>query len=263
MDKRKSFLQLSERQKRRRLASVAYADSSTSLSEVDVINHDIDVDVTNHDIYVESRNVENELVAEESENESSSVIETSASCLSQERMDEIEDNDVNLDTDENVNMEIEENINIDDKKNLVAKLCDWALLFGISHVALTALLMILRISLPDEQLPKDARTLLRTPRKTVIRKVSPGNYFHYGLLKGIMDQLKNHMNHSGILDKIYIDIGIDGLPIAKSSRSQLWPILGRISNTVVKWNPFVIGILYIYTIFYIFKRKAFTVIARS
>jgi len=68
-------------------------------------------------------------------------------------------------------------------------------------VALSALLIILRIFLPVEQLPKDARTLLCTPQKTVIRKVTPGNYFHYGLLKGIMDELRSHADHSGILEK--------------------------------------------------------------
>jgi len=40
-------------------------------------------------------------------------------------------------------------------------------------------------------------------------------------LKGITDELRSHANHSGILDKIYINIGIDGLPLAKSSKSQL------------------------------------------
>ncbi|KYN02340.1 hypothetical protein ALC62_06834 [Cyphomyrmex costatus] len=150
-------------------------------------------------------------------------------------MDEIEADDINIDIEDNV-------IDIVEKENFTEKLCKWALLFGISHTALSALLIILRIYLPMEQLPTNARTLLCTPRKTLIRKVTPGNYFHYGLLKGIIDELRSHVDHSEILDKIYIDIGIDGLPIAKSSRSQLWPILGKISNTVSKWNPFIIGV---------------------
>lgn len=175
-------------------------------------------------------------------------------------MNEIEDNDINMDIDE------ENVIDIDNKENLAAKLCDWALLFGISHVAL---LIILKIYLPVEQLPKDARTLLCTPRKTIIRKVTPGNYFHYGLLKGITDELRSHMDHSGILDKIYINIGIDGLPIAKNSRGQLWPILGKISNTVSKWNPFVIGFFFYFLIYFLMHwrmerktRKFFGCLAR-
>lgn len=244
MNKRKPFLQLSKRQQRRRLAAVARVDNAASLS-------DSEVDVTNYDVRVNvESNVEDNLVVEESENEN--VGDEIFASSSEERMNEIEDNDINMDIDK-------ENV----EENLAAKLCDWALLFGISHMALSALLIILRIYLPVEQLPKDARTLLCTPRKTVIRKVTPGNYFHYGLLKGITDELRSHTDHSGILDKIYIDIGIDGLPIAKSSRSQLWPILGKISNTVIRWNPFVIGYSFInfillshfHTLTYIFDKK--------
>ncbi|XP_067206975.1 uncharacterized protein [Linepithema humile] len=158
MDERKPFLQLSERQQRRRLAAVVvHVNNAASVSEVDV---------TNNDINVESRSVENELIAE-SENES--IGETCTSCSSQERMDEIEDN---IDIDDNINMDVDEEDVIGNEECLAAKLCDWALLFGISHVALSALLIILRIYLPMEQLPKDARTLLCTPRKTVIRKVA-------------------------------------------------------------------------------------------
>ena len=146
--------------------------------------------------------------------------------------------------DEN-NMDVDVIDNVGNEETLAAKLSYWALLFGISHTALSALLLILTTALPAEQLPKDARTLLDTPRKTVIRRVLPGNYFHYGLLRGIVDELKGHSDHSGIRDTITIDIGIDGLPIAKSSKSQLWPILGRIRTTVTLWNPFLIGFYFI------------------
>lgn len=53
------------------------------------------------------------------------------------------------------------------------KLADWAVTYNISLVSLSALLSILQPSLPD--LPKDARTLLRTNRLVEIKTVAGGN----------------------------------------------------------------------------------------
>ncbi len=61
-----------------------------------------------------------------------------------------EESDSDRDTDETV----------DQSCNLGASLHNWALTFGVSLVALTALLGLLRLYHPD--LPKDARTLLKT-----------------------------------------------------------------------------------------------------
>jgi len=58
-------------------------------------------------------------------------------------------------------------IGIDNEEKLVAKLYDWTLLFGLSYIALSILLIMLKMYL---QLSKDARILLCTPRKTVIGK---------------------------------------------------------------------------------------------
>ncbi|KYN04656.1 hypothetical protein ALC62_04487 [Cyphomyrmex costatus] len=41
-------------------------------------------------------------------------------------------------------------------------------------------------------------------------------------------------------NNIHVNINIDGLPLAKSSNSQLWPILGEIQNHTFK-DPFLIG----------------------
>jgi len=110
MDERKPFLQLSERQQRRRLAAVAHVDNAASLSEVEITNYDVNVE----NCVVES--VEDKFtVAEESENESIGEISTSSS---QENMNEIEDIDINMDIDE------EDVTDIDNEENLAAKLCN-------------------------------------------------------------------------------------------------------------------------------------------
>jgi len=57
------------------------------------------------------------------------------------------------------------------------KIGDWARNFGISLVALTALLGILCLSHPD--LPKDSRTLLRTTTKYFIQEKEGGKYYFW------------------------------------------------------------------------------------
>jgi hypothetical protein len=90
-------------------------------------------------------------------------------------------------------------------------------------------------------LPWDCRTLLTTPQSILssIRIVDPGKYYHFGLAAGIIRHATSN------LKEIKVMIGIDGLPIPKSSNSQLWPILAYIINT--KKNVFPIGIYHGYT----------------
>lgn len=57
---------------------------------------------------------------------------------------------------------------------------------------MTELLKILR-NQGHEDLSKDARTLLKTPRKICITVCEPGEYFHYGLQTGLCDILANRV----------------------------------------------------------------------
>lgn len=99
----------------------------------------------------------------------------------------------------------------------------------------SSLLRILR-SEGHNHLPKDSRTLMKTPRFTILYKKSGGHYYHYGLQNGLIDQLKQ-FNMLISNNVIYINVNIDGLPIAKSSKSQLWPILAQIVSENSK--PFI------------------------
>lgn len=110
--------------------------------------------------------------------------------------------------------------------NLSTKLRKWYSDGTIAKTHLNSLLAILREEGYSE-LPKDSRTLLNTPRKTVITPCEPGEYFHYGLqqaLTDILDQTK--IKDSNIL----IDINVDGLPLTKSTHRTLWPIQGKLVN---------------------------------
>ncbi|KAF0748543.1 Uncharacterized protein FWK35_00025903 [Aphis craccivora] len=58
-----------------------------------------------------------------------------------------------------------------------------------------------------------------------VPQTTPGHYYHFGLEEGIIRHASSYN-----LSEIKLMIGIDGLPIAKSSNSQLWPILAYIEN---------------------------------
>lgn len=66
-------------------------------------------------------------------------------------------------------------------------LVNWALEYGITLVALTALLPILRFHHPT--LPKDARTLLNTDRGDRGDRVVGGTFFYFGILSSLSGKL--------------------------------------------------------------------------
>jgi len=108
-------------------------------------------------------------------------------------------------------------------------LTTWALQYNIPHNALNGLLLILKEIPGLEKLPKDSRSVLKTRQvneTNEITVIEPGLYFHFGLASAIKRYfLVNPTTH---VDVVKIVIGIDGLPISKSSNSAFWPILGYI-----------------------------------
>jgi len=72
-----------------------------------------------------------------------------------------------------------------------------------------------------------------------------GNFYYYGL----QTALKDHLRHTRSFDKcledpIKINLSIDGLPLAKSFKSQFWPLLGQIVHDDYREKPFVIGVFH-------------------
>lgn len=94
-------------------------------------------------------------------------------------------------------------------------------------------------------LPKDARILLQTSvssRKIILKTIEPGYYYHFGIQSGIKQfypsaELCN-------TNPIKLVVGIDGLPLTRSSGSSFWPILCYIRP--YKENVFPIGIYWGY-----------------
>jgi len=118
---------------------------------------------------------------------------------------------------------------IDNNNSICNKLRNWILNFKISHNAANSLLTILHSV--GMTVPKDVRTLMHTPKTKEIINVLNGTYIHLGLKNMLLPLLEiNNFNKHTNDNIINIGINIDGLPIAKSSKSQLWPILVSILN---------------------------------
>lgn len=117
------------------------------------------------------------------------------------------------------------------------QLRNWSLNHNIKQDALKDLLGILNDRIPDV-LPKDPRTLLKTPQNVVLQIIGDGQlYWHNGLATCIQNLFAN-------VDKsmdLSIIINMDGLPVYKSSRDEFWPILFRI-HELPSVKPMVIGI---------------------
>lgn len=115
------------------------------------------------------------------------------------------------------------NLSLSDKlRSLIVK-------YKVSHNFCNSLLEILKSEGLD--VPKDVRTLLKTPKNHEIVDISGGSYIHFGLRNMLVPFLIKHNAHVYIKSCVLkIGINIDGLPIARSSKSQLWPILISIIN---------------------------------
>lgn len=79
---------------------------------------------------------------------------------------------------DNVNTE-SNNLDSDGSSNFLLWLQNWAITNNISHVALTELMARVKHKYPE--LPTDARSLLKTPRKINVQNISSGYYYHFGL----------------------------------------------------------------------------------
>ena len=89
-------------------------------------------------------------------------------------------------------------------------------------------------------LPKDARTLLKTPASVEIKIFSDGDYAHFGIRAGL-EEIINSCQQQNI-NSLSLSFNIDGLPLFKSSVYHFWPILCMVNE--MNSNPFIVGIFY-------------------
>ncbi|KAK3920522.1 Autophagy-related protein 3 [Frankliniella fusca] len=114
----------------------------------------------------------------------------------------------------------------------------WAVDGGAASMSkLDQLLRNLAVRFP--QLPLSYKTLLQTPRNSQDANLAHGSILWYKGIKEALDSMdmEQYLARYG---RIAIDIGIDGLPLSKSSSLKFWPILGALVGS--KNPPFVIAL---------------------
>lgn len=99
--------------------------------------------------------------------------------------------------------------------------------------AVNGLLSVLRRH--GHRLPKDARTLLQTPKDVQCQLKCNGQYAYYGLESGILDFLTKN---PALLGDVELSFNIDGVPVFKSTKKHFWPILATCAGA----DPFSVAL---------------------
>lgn len=121
---------------------------------------------------------------------------------------------------------------VDNNKNnsLHEKLKNWVFDFHVTHNCVNALLVILRSE--GLKLPKDTRTLLKTPKTGDhnITSVHPGSYIHLGVKFMLNKFISPHIDSIENNFLVKLSFNVDGVPLSSSSKSSFWPILVSFIN---------------------------------
>jgi len=109
---------------------------------------------------------------------------------------------------------------------------------------LSALLKILKLHKCFVNFPLDDRTILKTNlscnNANSIQSVPPGIYYHFGISNGL-NSLRKIISYNDC-EEIKMSIGIDDLPLTKSSSSTFWPIVGHVKYQSSCSYTFLIGV---------------------
>lgn len=159
------------------------------------------------------------------------------------------DNIYTLYTDDSDNSTVENNENHNDNDfithtfqinaaNFMNNLRKIAIDNNLTHAALNQILNLINPAYPF--LPRTAKNLLGVScKKLKTISFDNGEMYYYGIQKCLTRKLQNG-GTNGEISTIKIIINIDGLPVFKSSRTDLWPILGR-SDDIIDSRPFMIA----------------------
>lgn len=139
-------------------------------------------------------------------------------------------------TSDDSSVEDSENFNDD---NLCQDIAAWATKHKNTRAALNDLLHIFRKH--GHRVPKDSRTLLKTPRHIETIEKCGGSYFYVGIESGNLKVIPQHEKQvfkGHYVEEIKLNFNIDGVPLFKSSNTQFWPILCSVDN----FEPFIVAL---------------------
>ncbi|KAF4527724.1 hypothetical protein B566_EDAN012987 [Ephemera danica] len=250
MSKRKYIDELSQSQIYRRLGNIRNALQQVARNENEDLHHSSSGNSSEDDVAPvaflevnEDENQENDAVPAEpdiqhddqmpvNENENDEI----RSNISNDEMNvQVEHSNHGSDP-ENDDPDSSDGNNSDSEEeefNVKKELAEWVVKSGTSRSATASLLKILRNVPGLEGLPQNRGSLVQTEKEAVqLKLVPPGEYFHFGLENGLRVALRQtYVNLQALQGTaIKILVNIDGVSLAKSSYSQLIPILGLASN---------------------------------
>ncbi|XP_049293031.1 uncharacterized protein LOC125768845 [Anopheles funestus] len=115
-----------------------------------------------------------------------------------------------------------------DKMSLNEAIRYWAIIGNLPRSSLNMLLAILRKKL-NLDLPKDARTFLKTPTRIglEVQQISGGDFWYQGVETVLRGYFRNVVPE---VETFSLQVSIDGLPLFRSSSRQLWPILIKVEE---------------------------------
>lgn len=187
------------------------------------------------------------------------LFETAASSSAANCDDQDFNNDVSvsLDCEIKSNSEVDSSEESDDNsvhtindkrtpEGITNDLIEWATNHNIPNNAFDNLLKVLKSHKCFEGFPSTSRTFYKIHSGVLYNKpiqvkpIAPGIYYHFGVASSIEKYIDRHFSD----ETIKLVIGVDGLPLTKSSGSCFWPILGYIRQNIE--SVFLIGLYWGY-----------------
>lgn len=102
-----------------------------------------------------------------------------------------------------------------DKSDLRSSITDWALRFGLSLIALSALLAILRVQFPFS--PKDGWSLLKTKTEYNVEMIAGGSFHYFSIVNAFRNTLRSVCSRFTDWHTFNMQLNFDGIPLFKSS----------------------------------------------
>ncbi|KER32571.1 hypothetical protein T265_12795, partial [Opisthorchis viverrini] len=115
---------------------------------------------------------------------------------------------------------------------------DWMISTNVPFSTVNRLLVSLQHKLPE--LPRDAWTLMGTPRSCPTREVPPGEYIQLGIAKGLRWIVSMYLPPQPHI--IHLHMNVDGMKLHNNGTIVIWPILARIVRPLT--SPVLLGGLY-------------------
>ena len=124
----------------------------------------------------------------------------------------------------------------EENKTFQEKLQSWAVKSKCGRPQLNELLGILREE--GLEVPKDARTLCKTPRQIQTQDKCGGQYLYFGIASSVKTILNQYHNFLESTNSVRLMVNIDGINLFKSSTDQFWPIMCSFSD----FDPFIVAL---------------------